>query len=118
MGNNVAITIGGFQGHFELNVYKPLIANALLQVIFNFCQYVLENFLATYWLQSNLGYVYLSSLSNDTLCFSYSGTSCKCQELRIVFERVSFLPHLCRNYWKYIKSEKYRWQGYVKHDIA
>jgi fumarate hydratase class II len=31
MGNNVAITIGGFQGHFELNVYKPLIANALLQ---------------------------------------------------------------------------------------
>lgn len=36
MGNNVAITIGGFQGHFELNVYKPLIANALLQVIFNF----------------------------------------------------------------------------------
>jgi len=32
MGNHVAITIGGSNGHFELNVFKPLIANAFLQV--------------------------------------------------------------------------------------
>jgi fumarate hydratase class II len=32
IGNNVAITFGGSNGHFELNVFKPLIANALLQV--------------------------------------------------------------------------------------
>nr|CAD1828519.1 unnamed protein product [Ananas comosus var. bracteatus] len=31
MGNDVAITIGGSNGHFELNVYKPLIASALLR---------------------------------------------------------------------------------------
>ncbi|KMT09246.1 hypothetical protein BVRB_6g133460 [Beta vulgaris subsp. vulgaris] len=30
MGNNVAVTVGGSNGHFELNVYKPLMANALL----------------------------------------------------------------------------------------
>jgi fumarate hydratase class II len=30
MGNNVAITVGGTQGHFELNVFKPvMIANLL-----------------------------------------------------------------------------------------
>ena len=28
----MAITVGGSNGHFELNVFKPLIANALLQV--------------------------------------------------------------------------------------
>lgn len=33
MGNNVAITIGGASGHFELNVYKPLIISNLLQSI-------------------------------------------------------------------------------------
>ena len=32
MGNHVAITVGGSNGHFELNVYKPMIANALLHV--------------------------------------------------------------------------------------
>lgn len=32
MGNHVAITIGGSNGHFELNVYKPLIASGLLHV--------------------------------------------------------------------------------------
>lgn len=32
MGNHVAITVGGSNGHFELNVYKPLIASALLRV--------------------------------------------------------------------------------------
>jgi fumarate hydratase class II len=33
MGNHVAITIGGSNGHFELNVFKPLIASALLRVL-------------------------------------------------------------------------------------
>lgn len=31
MGNDVAVTIGGSNGHFELNVFKPLIAANLLQ---------------------------------------------------------------------------------------
>ncbi|KAM1150929.1 hypothetical protein ACFX2B_031043 [Malus domestica] len=31
MGNNVAITVGGSNGHFELNVFKPMIASGLLQ---------------------------------------------------------------------------------------
>ena len=31
MGNDVAINFGGAQGHLELNVFKPLIANAFLQ---------------------------------------------------------------------------------------
>ncbi|KAG4917280.1 hypothetical protein JHK87_054837 [Glycine soja] len=30
MGNHVAITVGGSNGHFELNVFKPMIANCLL----------------------------------------------------------------------------------------
>ncbi|OMO50500.1 Fumarate lyase [Corchorus capsularis] len=30
MGNHVAITVGGSNGHFELNVFKPMIASALL----------------------------------------------------------------------------------------
>ena len=33
IGNDVAIAIGGASGNFELNVYKPLIANAALQSI-------------------------------------------------------------------------------------
>ncbi len=33
VGNNMAITMGGSQGHFELNVFKPLIAYNLLQSI-------------------------------------------------------------------------------------
>ena len=33
MGNDVAITIGGAQGHLELNVFKPVIANAFLQSV-------------------------------------------------------------------------------------
>ena len=32
-GNDVAINIGGAQGHFELNVFKPVIANAFLQSV-------------------------------------------------------------------------------------
>lgn len=31
MGNDVAITIGGAQGHYELNVFKPMMAANLLQ---------------------------------------------------------------------------------------
>jgi fumarate hydratase class II len=33
IGNDAAITIGGMNGHFELNVYVPLIARNLLQSI-------------------------------------------------------------------------------------
>lgn len=31
IGNDVAITVGGAQGHYELNVFKPVMANNLLQ---------------------------------------------------------------------------------------
>ncbi len=31
MGNDVAVTVGGMSGHFELNVFKPLIAANVLQ---------------------------------------------------------------------------------------
>ena len=31
MGNDVAVTIGGTQGHYELNVFKPLMAANVLQ---------------------------------------------------------------------------------------
>jgi fumarate hydratase class II len=33
MGNDVALTLGGASGHFELNTFKPLIAHNLLQSI-------------------------------------------------------------------------------------
>jgi fumarate hydratase, class II len=33
MGNDVTIGIGGSQGHFELNVFKPVIAHAFLQSV-------------------------------------------------------------------------------------
>ncbi len=33
MGNNVAVTIGGLQGHMELNVFKPLIGANVLRSI-------------------------------------------------------------------------------------
>lgn len=32
-GNHTAITIGGSQGHFELNVYKPLLAYCMIHSI-------------------------------------------------------------------------------------
>jgi fumarate hydratase class II len=32
-GNNTTMTIAGSQGHFELNVYKPLLAYCMLQSI-------------------------------------------------------------------------------------
>ena len=31
IGNDVSVTIGGMQGHYELNVYKPLMAASLLE---------------------------------------------------------------------------------------
>lgn len=31
MGNHVAVTVGGANGHFELNVYKPMIASGVLR---------------------------------------------------------------------------------------
>jgi fumarate hydratase class II len=33
IGNDVAVTLGGASGQFELNAYKPLLAQALLQSI-------------------------------------------------------------------------------------
>jgi fumarate hydratase class II len=33
MGNHVAVTIGGANGHLELNVFKPVIAHNVLQSI-------------------------------------------------------------------------------------
>lgn len=33
MGNNVAVTVGGMNGHFELNVFKPLIVSNVLRSI-------------------------------------------------------------------------------------
>jgi fumarate hydratase class II len=33
MGNDVAVTLGASQGHFELNVYKPVIAHNVLQSV-------------------------------------------------------------------------------------
>ena len=32
-GNNTTVTVAGSQGHFELNVYKPVLAQAMLQSI-------------------------------------------------------------------------------------
>lgn len=37
MGNHVAITVGGSNGHFELNVFKPVIASCLLHVCLISC---------------------------------------------------------------------------------
>ena len=31
MGNDVAVSVGGAQGHYELNVFKPMMANNLIQ---------------------------------------------------------------------------------------
>lgn len=38
MGNNVAVTIGGSNGHFELNVFKPLIVSNVLRSIRLLCK--------------------------------------------------------------------------------
>lgn len=39
MGNNVATTVGGLSGHFELNVFKPLIVSNVLRSIRLLCKY-------------------------------------------------------------------------------
>ena len=31
MGNDVAISVGGTQGHYELNIFKPVMAANILQ---------------------------------------------------------------------------------------
>ena len=31
IGNNVGVSVGGANGHFELNVFKPMIINSYLQ---------------------------------------------------------------------------------------
>ena len=33
MGNHVGISVGGSMGHFELNVFKPMLINSLLQSV-------------------------------------------------------------------------------------
>lgn len=33
MGNNVAVTVGGSNGHFELNVLRPMIIRNVLQSV-------------------------------------------------------------------------------------
>ena len=33
MGNHLAVTVGASNGHFELNVFKPLIASNVLRLI-------------------------------------------------------------------------------------
>jgi fumarate hydratase class II len=33
IGNHTAVTVGGMQGHFELNVFKPLIGSNVLRSI-------------------------------------------------------------------------------------
>ena len=33
MGNNTTISVAGSNGHFELNVFKPVMASALLQSV-------------------------------------------------------------------------------------
>lgn len=33
MGNNVAIAVGGSNGHFELNVFKPMLIKNLLHSV-------------------------------------------------------------------------------------
>ncbi|MEO7814992.1 MAG: class II fumarate hydratase [Sphingomicrobium sp.] len=43
MGNHVAVTIGGLQGHLELNVFKPLIAANIIRSI-NLLSIGLESF--------------------------------------------------------------------------
>ena len=46
MGNQVAVTVGGMNGHFELNVFKPMIAHNVLhsiKLIGDGCQSFVKN---------------------------------------------------------------------------
>lgn len=56
MGNHVAVSVGGSNGHFELNVFKPMIASGLLQVCFGwvvFGSFICSNFLPGTWSYRN-----------------------------------------------------------------
>ena len=33
MGNDIAVTVSGMQGHYELNVFKPVIVSNVLESI-------------------------------------------------------------------------------------
>lgn len=49
MGNNVAVTMGGMNGHFQLNAYKPLIIKNVLhstQLLSDGCKSFVINCLA------------------------------------------------------------------------
>ncbi len=49
MGNQVAVTVGGMNGHFELNVFKPMIARNCLhsiRLLGDGCQSFVKNCLA------------------------------------------------------------------------
>ena len=49
MGNQVAVTVGGMNGHFELNVFKPMIAHNVLhsiKLIGDGCQSFVKNCLS------------------------------------------------------------------------
>ena len=46
MGNNVAVTMGGMNGHFQLNSYKPLIIRNVLhsvQLLSDGCRSFIDN---------------------------------------------------------------------------
>merc|ERR1719410_1164895 len=46
MGNHVAVTVGGSNGHFELNVFKPMMASNVLrsaQLLGNSCEAFVDN---------------------------------------------------------------------------
>ena len=46
MGNNVAVTMGGMNGHFQLNSYKPLIIRNVhhsIQLISDGCKSFVDN---------------------------------------------------------------------------
>lgn len=46
MGNNLAVSLGGMNGHFQLNVYKPLIIRNVLhsmQILSDGCKSFVEN---------------------------------------------------------------------------
>ncbi len=57
MGNNVAVTFGGSNGHFELNVFKPMIvANVLrsIRLLGDACVAFTENCVVCYFEKTNI----------------------------------------------------------------
>lgn len=66
MGNQVAVTVGGMSGHFELNVFKPLIAYNVLhsiRLLGDACQSFVKNCLSG--IQPNKGRI--NELLNNSL---------------------------------------------------